>query len=192
MRLLQGLQDHRDFSIDVSGPAMLEHVAGQPLEDHLEPLAIDLLGLEMVEVEVRHLVRHDAAPHPEVEAPARQMIEHAHFLDEPQRVVERQAVHARPQADPSRPLGRRGEEDAGHRGEAERRGMVLGQVVRVEARRVVLLEQAQPMLVEIGHRHVPPIEVIEDAQVHVPSRGPPPAQRFWWRGRQVAYQQALE
>ena len=149
---------------------MVEHVARQPLQDDLERLPVDLLGLEMVQVEERHLVGDDAAPHPEVEAAPREVIEHAHLLDQPERVVERQAVDAGPEADAPGALGGRGEEDAGHGRQAERRGVVLGQVVRVEARRVVLLEQAQPALVELGDRHVPPVEMVEDPEVHVPLR----------------------
>ena len=158
---------------------MVEHVAGQALQDDLERLLVDLLGLQVVQIEERHLVRHDAAPHPEVEPAPREVIEHADLLDQPERVVERQAVHAGPETDAPGALGGRGQEDAGHGRQPERRRVVLGQVVGVEARRVVLLEQAQPVLVEIRHRHVAPVEVVEDAQVHVPSRGPP----RWRAGR---------
>src|SRR4030081_548888 len=49
-------------------------------QDHLERLAIDLLRLERVQVEVRHLVRHDPAADAEIEAPARHLIEHADLL----------------------------------------------------------------------------------------------------------------
>jgi hypothetical protein len=78
---------------------MVEHVGREPLQDHLQALAVDLLGLHVVQVEVGHLVRDDAAADPEVEAAARELVEHAHFLDEPERVIERQAVDAGAEAD---------------------------------------------------------------------------------------------
>ena len=80
-------------------------------------------------------------PTPKSNRPAGELIEHADLLDEPERVVERQAVHAGAQADAPGALAGRGQEEAGHRGQAERRRVVLGQVVGVEAGRVVLLEQ---------------------------------------------------
>ena len=145
---------------------MVEHVGREPLEDDLERLPVDLLGLQMVQIEVRHLVGDDPPAHPEVEAPAREVVEHADLFDESERVVEGQTVHARPQTDAPGPLGGRGEEDTGHRRQPERRGMVLGQMVRVEAGPVVFLQKAQPALVELVERHVPTVEMIEDPQVH--------------------------
>ena len=106
-------------------------------------------------------------PTPKSKRPAREVIEHADLLDQPQRVVERQAVDARAEPDTSGPLAGRRQEDAGHRRQAERRHVVLGQMVRGEARGVVLLEQLQPALVELVERHaLPAIEVIEDPQIH--------------------------
>src|SRR5207244_13480641 len=58
------------------------HLARQSLEDHLERLPVDFLGLQVVEVEVRHLVGNDSPAHAEVEAPARELVEHADLFDE--------------------------------------------------------------------------------------------------------------
>jgi hypothetical protein len=44
--------------------------------------------------------------------------------------------------------------------------VVLGQVIRVEAGGVVLLEQAQAALVELVDRHRLPVEVVEDTEIH--------------------------
>jgi hypothetical protein len=170
MRLLEGTQDHRDFPVRVARAAMIEHLAGQPLEDDLQRLLVDLLGLQMVEIEVRHLVGHDPPSHPEIEAAAREMVQHAHLLDQPERIVEGQAVDARPEADAARALRRGGEEDAGHGREAERRRVVLGQVIG-RTGRVVSLEEAQAALVELVERHVPPVEMVEDPDVHVGAHG---------------------
>src|SRR5262249_24724045 len=60
----------------------------------------------------------------------------------------------------------RGQEDAGHRRQAERRGVVLGQVIGGEAGIVVLLEQPEAALVELVERHFPLVEMVEDSHVH--------------------------
>src|SRR5256885_4106309 len=182
VRLLERSQHHRHLAVRVARPAVLEHLVRQPGQNHLERLAVDLLGLERVQVEVRHLVRHDAAPDAEVEAPARHLIEHADLLDQPQRIVERQAVDARPQADAPRALRGGGEEDARRRRHPERGGVVLGEMVRGEACRVVLLEQAQAARVVLVERHVAAAEVGEDSAVpwsggpcpHTTTAAPPP------------------
>ena len=70
MRLLERPQHHRHLAIRVPRPAMLEDIVREAGQNHLERLAIDLLGLERMQVEVRHLVRHDAAANAEVEATA--------------------------------------------------------------------------------------------------------------------------
>ena len=141
----------------------------------------------MVEVEKRHLVRHDAAAHAEVEAAAREVVEHAHLLDEPQRIVQRQAVDAGAQTDAPRALGGGGEEESGHRGEAQRGGVMLGEVIGVEARRVVLLQQPQPALVVLVQRHVPIVQMIEDPELHgARQRIPRP------RGRKASKKSSLE
>jgi hypothetical protein len=77
--------------------------------------------------------RRDAAPDSELEAAARERVEHRHFLDQSQRVVDRQQVDQRPESQPRGPLAQRGEQDSGRRREAERRAVVLGDVVAVEA-----------------------------------------------------------
>ena len=145
---------------------MVEHVGRESLEDDLERLSVDLLGLQMVQAEVRHLVGDDPPAHAEVEAAARELVEHADLFDESERVVERQAVHTRAQTDAPGPLGGRGEEDAGHRRQPERRRVVLGQVVGIEAGGVVFLQEAQPALVELVERHLASVEMVEDSEIH--------------------------
>src|SRR5262249_52158880 len=102
----------------------------------------------------------------EVEPPIREMIEHADLFDQPERIVERQAVHARPQPDAPRSLGGGREEDAGNRRQAERRGVVLGQMIGGEPRGVVLLEELKTALVEFVERNVPVVEMVEDPEIH--------------------------
>jgi hypothetical protein len=115
VRLLEGPEHHRHLAKGVARTPMVQDLAREPLQNDLERLEVDLLGLQVVQVEVRHLVGDDPAADPEVEATARELIEHAHFFDEPEWVVERHAVHARAQPDAPGPLGGGGEEDARHR-----------------------------------------------------------------------------
>jgi hypothetical protein len=140
-----------------------------------------------MQVEVRHPYGTMPRP-PEVEAAAREMVQHAHLLDQPERIVEGQAVDARPEADAARALRRGGEEDAGHGREAERRRVMLGEVIRIEARRVVLLEQPQAALVVLGHGHVTPVEMVEDSQIH--GAGKRTRKRVWRSGRGLRYHDA--
>src|ERR1700694_3023797 len=119
-----------------------------------------------MQAEVRHLVGHDPPAHAEIEAPARELIQHADLFDQPERVVERQTVDARPETDAPRALGGRGQEEAGHRGQAERGHVMFGQMVGGEPRGVVFLEQPQPALVELVDGHVAMLEMVENAEVH--------------------------
>ena len=52
-------------------------------------------------------------PTPELEASAAQLVEHADLLDQPQRMVQRQRVDQRAEAQVPRALGHRGEENLG-------------------------------------------------------------------------------
>src|SRR6266702_2565436 len=139
-----------------------------------------------MQVEVRHLVRHDAAAHAEVEASVREMVEHAHLFDEAQRIVEGQAVHAGAETDASRPLARRGEEDPGHGRQSEGRGVVFGEMVGVEAGGIALLQQPQPAFVELLERRLPPVEMIEDPELHRSSLSPAPTRQAFLAGNRLA------
>ena len=86
----------------------------------------------------------DPAPDPEVEPPARELVEHADLLDKADRVMERQArdEHPEPQA-----LGLPrdgGEEDASATASPKRVAVVLGEVVAAKAGRVGLAQEGEP------------------------------------------------
>ena len=83
--------------------------------------------------------------------------------------MQRQRVDQRTKAQAARALGHRGEEDRGRGGKAERRRVVLGGVIRVEAAAIVGLDQLEPLLVEIAQRQVVAIEMVEHAEFHWPS-----------------------
>jgi hypothetical protein len=81
-------------------------------------------------------------------------------------MVQRQRVDQRPEAKVSRALRHRGEEHARRRRHAERRGVMLGQVIGMEAGPVIGLDDLQPLLVVLCQRHVVAVEVIENAEFH--------------------------
>ena len=100
-------------------------------------------------------MRRDALADAELEPPAAHLVEHADFFGEPQRMIERERVDERPEAEPLRPLRDGGEEDARRGRHAERRRVMLGEVIGVEAARVIGLDQLQPLLVLTAER-LPP------------------------------------
>ena len=82
--------------------AMRNLLPAQSFDDHFERLLENVARLEEVDVEMRELVRRDAAPDPNFEPSAAQLIEHANFLDQPHRMIERQQIHQRAEVDPAR------------------------------------------------------------------------------------------
>ena len=86
-----------------------------------------------------------------------------------------EGVNQRAEAQPSGPLRHGGEEHAGRRCHAQRRPMVLRDVVCVEAFAVVDLGQPQAVLVVLRQRDVAAVEVVEDAELHGLSSGSTPS-----------------
>ena len=117
-------------------------VGRQALQDELEGLVVDLAGLREIEAVGCGLERRHAAADAELEAPAAHLIEHADFLDQPQRMVERQQIDQRAEAQGLRALRHRGEKQAGRGGAAERRRVVLGEVIAVDAGAIVGFDSA--------------------------------------------------
>jgi hypothetical protein len=72
------------------------------------------------------------AAHPQHQPAAAQMVEHADFLVEPERMVEREHVNQWPQPDSVRALECGREKYARARCPAERRRMMLGQMIAVK------------------------------------------------------------
>ena len=105
--------------------------------------------------------------HAELQAAVAEVVEHADLLDEPQRVIQRQAVDERAEAQRRRALGRGGEEDARRRPVPERRAVVLGQVVGVEAGLLVALDEREALLELPADREAALVDVIEDPELHV-------------------------
>jgi hypothetical protein len=123
---------------------------------------------------ISDFVGRDAAADAELEPAAAELVEHADLFEEAQRVMQRQRVDQRPEAQAPRALRHCGEKDAGSRRHAERRRMMLGQVIAADAEPVIGLDQRQPVLVKLAERLGPAVEMVEDADLHhaVPSGVP--------------------
>jgi hypothetical protein len=171
MRLLERLQHHRHVLEAVEFALEGENVGGQPLLDdaHASGLA---RAVGRVDAEKADLDRRHAAPDAHLQAPAAHLVEHADLLDQPQRVVERQEIDQRPEPEPLRALRHGSHEQAGRGGEAQRRAVVLGQMIGVEAVPVVGLGQPHAVLDLLAERHAAVVHVLEDAELHVPSPWP--------------------
>ena len=69
-------------------------------------------------------------------------------------MIERERIDQRPEIEPLGALGDGREIDAGRGRHAERRRVMLGAVIAVDAGAVVGLDQLQPVFVEIGERRL--------------------------------------
>src|SRR5207237_5136985 len=85
-------------------------VRGEAIENELECFVIDLCGLREVEPICAGLERRHAPPDSELEAPAAHLIEHADFLDQAQRMIERQEIDEWAETQALGALSQRGEE----------------------------------------------------------------------------------
>jgi len=78
----------------------------------------------------------------------------------------RQREDQRTEAQSPRALRHRGVEHARRGREPERRRVVLGRVIGVEAAAIVGFDDLEPLLVEIVQREIIAVEVIENAEFH--------------------------
>ncbi len=96
------------------------------------------------------LVHADAGA--ELDPPARELIEHRHFLGEPDRMIERQLPHHGADAQARGGARHRGQEDARRRDAPERRVLVLDHEVGVPAGGVEFLRERDVLVIDVGHR----------------------------------------
>src|SRR5262249_41389903 len=178
MRALKRPQDHRHVVKSVMLALERQFVAGKALEDEVEGLVIDFAGLREIEAVSASLERGDAASHPELEPPPTHLLEQADSLDRARRMIERKEMEggAEAQGLGARRYGR--EKQPGRGGAAERRRVVLGDVVAIDAAAVIGFDQLEPIGVERAKRRASIVHVIEHAEFHAASRrvdhGPPP------------------
>src|SRR5262249_31433413 len=134
--------------------------------------------------------RRGAAAKPDLQPAAADLVEHADFLDQPQRVIERERVDQRPE--PQAPGALRHGCQINARGgrHAERGEVMLGDVIGVKPGALEGFDHAKARLVELIERNIATIEMIEHADVvhvlsntfltYAPRPRRPPADRTWY------------
>jgi hypothetical protein len=127
------------------------------------------LRLGHLHPEEQELDRRHAAAHAELEATIAQVVQHADLFGQPQRVVERERVDERPKEHALCALRHRRQKHAGRRRHAKRRGVMLGEVIAVDAGALVRFNQPQSLLEQFADRPAVVIEMIEHAEFHVVS-----------------------
>ena len=167
MRLLQRPQRHRHVRIGEMRARMVQGVVGQAGADAGERIHEDLARLivrDLVEVE---LERRDPAPHADLEPAVAQVIEHADFLDQAQRRIERQEIDQRPQPHARGRARDRAQIDARHRHHVERGGMMLRHVQAIDAGRLGRDRELQPLVELRRERTIAALDMIEESDFHV-------------------------
>jgi hypothetical protein len=97
----------------------------QPGNQDCQHLVEDGARFSGIDPEVAQLIGRDTAANPQLQASARELVQHADFFDETQGVVEWQQVDEWPQPYPPGALRRRREEQRRGRRHAKGRGVVL-------------------------------------------------------------------
>ncbi len=165
-RILERLRrerDGREVVVDAAGARDL--TGRERVADDAERVLEALPRLRPVAAEPGVLDRRDAAADAEVEAAARELVGDAHVLDDLHRMVQRQELHHRAEADRLRDLRRRGDEDLLARRQAEARAVVLGEVEAREPGLVGELHELEPILEQpVRGRSRDVLDVVEDAE----------------------------
>ena len=147
MRQLRRLQVDRHLLVVIVLAGKVDLVPGQRLHDDAVSLDIHRLRLVGIDAEIIQLVRRGAATDTDFDAAEAEMIQHADFFREPQRMMRREHIDQRAETDAARALGDGGQEHAGRRREIERRRVMLAHVPGTKAGAVVEFDQREPLLV---------------------------------------------
>ena len=165
-RVLDGLGRQRDRrEVVVLRALAADLTRREGVADDAEDVDEPLPRLGPAAAEPVVLDRCDTPTDAEVESPVRQVVDHAHVLDDLHRMVQRQQLHHRPEADVLRDLRRGRDEHLLVRRHAEIRPVVLGEVEPGEARFVGLLDQIESISQQLRRRRAGDVlDVIEDAE----------------------------
>ena len=149
MRLLERLELHRHVvereELAFEGHRLLR----QALHHHLPGVLVAFQPFGGIDAEAFGFERRDAAPDADLHAPAAHLVEHADLFGEPQRMIERQRVDQGPEAELLGALRDAGEIDRRRGGQAERRLVVFGDVVAIEAAAIVGFDDLETVVVEV-------------------------------------------
>jgi hypothetical protein len=143
-----------------------QFVGGQAAQQHLQRFGVHRTGIRRIIAEIAVLDRRDAAPDAQQQASTAHLVQHADLIDQPQRMIQRQRVDQRAEAQALRALRDGGQIHAGRGCQAQRRRVMLGHVIAVEAGLVVGLDQRQAIGIETIERAGAAIHVVKHAELH--------------------------
>ena len=135
--------------------------AGQAGANAFERIDENIARALVIDLVKAELERRHTAADPDFETAIAQMVEHADFLDQAQRRAQRQKIDERSEPDALRRPRDGAEIDARHRNHVERRAMMLGDMVGIDARLVGRGDKSQPFVELGGEREVRTLDMIE-------------------------------
>src|SRR6516164_5048365 len=139
---------------------------GETEADDLERLGKLLHAALEIDAEKPDLDRRDTAADAKQKAATAHLVEHADLFDQAQRVVKRQQIDHRSKAQMPSSLSHCGQKDTRRRRIAERRRVMLGQMIAVEPGAVVGFDQFEPLLKLLGQRHPTVVDMVKDPKTH--------------------------
>jgi hypothetical protein len=121
--------------------------APKKTHDQVERLLEDLGALHEGDIEVGKLKRRDSPPDSDFEPAAAQVVEHADFRGETDRIVKRKQVDERSEAQAARSLAERGQKYPRRGRHAEGSRVMFGEMVGVEPGGIRRLQHPKPSFV---------------------------------------------
>lgn len=143
-----------------------QDVFGSADAEHFEGVAKAPRPGRKVEAIEADLDRRDALPDAAEKPVSADLVEHPDFVNQAQRMIERQEIDHWPEFEPCRAPCDRGEKDTGRRGITQGCIMVFREVVAVKAGAIVRLDEVQPLLEMLRERRVAVTEMIEGPEAH--------------------------
>ena len=118
-----------------------------------------------VDVELLCLHRRDSPAHTQVQASVAEVVQHAELVVQANGIVEGQQVHQWPQPQLRCALRRRRQEYRRRRGDAERRQVMLGQVIAMKPAAVGEFQHFQPVFENLVRGRLVPLDPVEQSEV---------------------------
>ena len=120
----------------------------------------------MINLVIFHLVGRYAAADADIEPAVAEMIEHADFLDQPQRRIKRQQIDERPEAHPLYRARYSAEIDAGYGHHVQRGSVMLGNVQAINAGRFGGFHKFQPFIKQFRQRPLAMLDMVKQSDLH--------------------------
>src|SRR5262245_9989435 len=149
IRLLQRFQLHRDVLEGKKVAAKIEGSLGEALYDQLQSLRVDLLRLCGVESIEGSFSGRGSTAEADLQPSNAHLIKHTDFLDQPNRMVQRQRIDLRAETKSLLSLCHGSQEYACRRCHAEGRRVMLGNMIGIEAHLIISLDKLEACLVKI-------------------------------------------